>query len=212
MVGECSASYLSAPGVADRIVAAYPTTKLFVIVRHPLERAIAVYESAKKTGRIAANVSCAQYLVDHETVQSDGFYGQHLHDFFTYYTSLQLHMIVYEDFVENPLKVIQDLFGFLEVDTQFIPKALAAYAPPPDEPKHRSRLSRLIHWCATRLKALTAKPTVPVTPPPYQLTQYFSPAELAAFSKALQPDCAHLTNVMHRDMGVFWNITDAGRE
>ena len=207
--GEVSAGYLTSPLAAERIAAAYPTTKLFVIVRNPLDRAIALYEHAKAVGKVAPHVSCARYLAEHPTPQSGGFYGHHLHAYFVYYTSLQLHIIVYEDFARDPLKVMAELYAFLELDTHVIPKALAAYAPPPEEPKHRGRISRVIHFAITMLKKTTAKPVVPITPAPYIQSQFFSAPELTAFRQVYASDCVHLTNLLHRNMGIFWELEPA---
>ena len=208
-IGECSDDYLTHQHAAERIVSAYPTTKLFVVVRNPIDRAIAIYEHAKRLGKVTKGISCAQYLVQHPSVQIRGFYGQHLHSFFEYYTSLQLQVIVYEDFAAEPLKVMQELFTFLEINPNVVPKALIAYAPPPDEPKHRGRISRLIHFVVALIKKVHKKPFVPITPTPYNHTQFFSETELATFKAAYAPDSVHLTNLLHRDMAVFWDLLPA---
>ncbi len=206
VIGEVSSGYLASDVAAERIVTAYPTTKLFAIVRNPLDRAVAVYEHAKATGKVSPHMTCARYLANHPTVQRGGFYGQHLHSFFEYYTSLQLHVIVYEDFARDPLKVLEGLFAFLEIDPHVIPKALAAYAPPPEEPKHPGRIYRLIRFVRGLYKKLRPTPFIPATPPPYVLSRYFSLKELEAFKAVYAADCTHLTNLLHRDMGVFWEL------
>lgn len=205
-VGEVSAGYLVSPAAAERIASAYPTSKLFVIIRNPLDRAAAIYEQAKRAGRVPHNTSCARYLADHPSLQTGGFYGHHLHSYFIYYTSLQLHVIVYEDFAREPLKTMEELYTFLEIDPHFIPKALAAYAPPPDEPKHRGRISRLIHFVIKLIKKARSKPFVPIVPPPYVLSKFFSDEELGAFKTAYAADADHLSNLLHRNMGVFWEL------
>lgn len=204
--GECSAEYLTVSTAAERIVTTYPTTKLFAVVRHPIDRAVAVYDQARKKGLIPQGVSCTEYLLSHPGVQSDGFYGHHLSAYFSYYTALQLYIIVYEDFIKDPLKVVQDLYAFLEIDAHFVPKALAAFASPEEEPKNPGRIKRLIRFIAKTIKKWRMKPSVPITPPPYVLTKFFSPEELSVFMTAYVPDCAQLTNIMHRDMGVFWDL------
>ena len=206
VVGEVSSGYLASPAAAERIVSAYPTTKLFAVVRNPLDRAVAVYEHAKAAGKGPRQMTCARYLANHPAVQRGGFYGQHLHSFFEYYTSLQLHVIVYEDFARDPLKVLQELYAFLEIDATFIPKVLTSYAPPPDEPKHPGRIYRLIRLIRTLYKKIHPVPFVPATPAPYVVSRYFSAKELAAFKVAYAADCEHLTNLLHRDMGVFWEL------
>ncbi len=204
--GECSPAYLSTSGVAERIATEYPDTKLFVIVRNPIDRAIAQYEHAKRTRALSAQISCARYMTATPQVQTDGFYGKHLHEYFLYYTSQQLHVIVYEDLVSSPLTVMQALYAFLDINPTFIPKELATFAPPPDEPKHRGRISRLIHFVIKLVKKARTKPVVSVFPKALAQATYFTPEELAPFQRVFATDARHLTNLLHRDMGVFWNL------
>ncbi len=208
LTGECCPSYMTTPGVAERIVREYPDTKIFVIVRNPIERAIVQYEYAKAKRQVSSQISCARYLATVPRAQTDGFYGQHLREYFAYYSSLQIMVIVYDELVENPLKVMQALYAFLEVDSNFIPKTLAAYAPPPDEPINPSKLKRLIMFIKKKIKHLTEKPPQPVFPPPYVIEKYFSPEELAPFKRAFAIDAHPLSNFMHRNMGAFWNLED----
>lgn len=46
--GECCPQYLTSREAPARIVAAYPDTKLFAVVRNPLDRAIEEYVHAQK--------------------------------------------------------------------------------------------------------------------------------------------------------------------
>jgi hypothetical protein len=206
--GECSPAYLAAPGVAERIATEYPDTKLFVIVRNPIDRSIAHYEQAKRKKAVSPHISCARYMAATPAVQTDGFYGKHLHEYFFYYTSKQLHIIVYEDLVTSPLTVMQTLFAFLEINPNFIPKELASFAPPPDEPKHRGRISRLVHFIAKLIKKARTKPAAPIFPEAFVHTKYCTAEELVPFKRVFATDARHLTNLLHRDMGVFWNLDE----
>lgn len=208
VIGECTPSYLEAIGVAERIVTEYPDTKLFVVVRNPIDRAIAQYVHACKVKQINSKISCSKYLTTHLKAQTAGFYGKHLHDFFAYYSSLQLHVIVYEDFVKDPLRVTQTLYAFLGLDATVIPRALSAYAPPPEEPKHRGRISRLMHYVIQQSKNIRAKKTVALVPAPFEHSSYFSPGELETFKRVFAVDSTHLTNLLHRDMPVFWGLVE----
>ncbi len=209
LTGECSPTYLTSSGVAERIVRDYPDTKIFVIVRNPIERAVVQYEYAKSKRQVSSQISCARYLATVPKAQTDGFYGQHLREYFAYYSSLQLHVIIYDELYENPLKVMQTLYAFLEIDTTFIPKALSAYAPPPDEPINPGKIKRMVMFIKRRIKKLTEKPPQPVFPIPYQIETYFTQEELAPFKRVFRTDAEPLSNFMHRDMGSFWKLDEA---
>lgn len=205
--GESCPEYLTTPDVAERIAKNYPDAKLFAIVRNPIDRAIMEYTHVRSLKKITSGMTCAQYLTNYPESQTDGFFGRHLMRFFSIYTSLQLHVIVYEDFVREPLKEIQKLYAFLEIDKEFIPKRLAMFAPPPEEPKHRGRISRLIHFCAKCIKKMhPAKVLGPLTPPAPNHSSYFSDQELALFKKTFAADAAQLSHLLHRDMVVEWSL------
>lgn len=204
--GDCSPAYLATSGTAERIVSSYPDIKLFVVVRNPIDRAIAHYEHAQATRRIGRNIPCSRYLTTTPTAQSDGFYGEHLHEYFAYYSPLQLHIIVYEELVADPLAVIKALYTFLGINSNFVPKQLARFVPPQDAPKRPSYLYRFRHMVSRTIKSHFKKPLLPLFPPAYQKANYFSESELTALRQSCVVDARHLTNLIHRDMGVFWDL------
>ena len=115
--------------------------------------------------------------------------------------------MVYEDFAREPLKSMQKLYEFLEIDKEFVPKRLAAYAPPPEEPKHPGRIKRLFKLIGRLLKKIHPKKEFgPLTPPAPNHLDYFSPEELKVFKATFAADAAQLSNLVHRDMVVEWNL------
>jgi hypothetical protein len=205
--GESCPEYLTTKGVAERIAQTYPDAKLFVVVRNPLDRAIVEYQHAKLARTLPHGMTCAQYLTNNPKAQTDGFFGRHLTQYFSIYTSLQLQVIVYEDFVKEPLKVMQELYDFLELDKEFVPKRLLMYAPLPEEPKHPGRISRLIKFVGKKIKKLhPPQAPSPLTPKAVHQAEYLSPQELAVFKKTFAADTAQLSNLVHRDMVVEWNL------
>lgn len=205
--GESCPEYLTTKGVEDRIAHTYPDAKLFVVVRNPIDRAIVEYEHAKAARKIPKGMTCAQYMTNYPESQTDGFFGRHLMRYFSIYTSLQLYVIVYEDFVREPLNVMHKLYDFLDIDKEFVPKRLIAYAPPPEEPKHPGRIKRLFKLIGKLFKKIHPKKEFgPLTPPAPNHLNYFSPEELQVFKTTFAADAAQLSNLVHRDMVVEWNL------
>lgn len=205
--GECCPDYLATKEVAQCIAAAYPDAKLIAIVRNPLDRAIVEYQHVKSTRQIPASVSCAQYMTNHPSAQTDGFYAQHLTHFFGFYSPLELYVIVYEDFIKDPLQSIQKLYDFLELKKDFIPKQLEAFAPPPDEPIHPGRIKRLIMFTISKIKKLHPKKVQgPIAPSAPIQSNFLSLEELTLFKRTFAADAAQLSHILHRDMVVEWNL------
>ena len=50
-----------------------------------------------------------------------GFYYIQLKRYFERFDASQIKIYLYEDFKDNPLRVIQDIFRFLDVDDTFVP-------------------------------------------------------------------------------------------
>jgi Sulfotransferase family len=205
--GEVCLEYLTSSNVPERIAKTFPDAKLFAMVRNPIDRGIVEYRHALATKQIPKSVSCAQFLTNYPHTQTDGFYGRHLRPYTAFYSSLQLHIMVYEDFAREPLVFTQKLYEFLELDATFIPKSLLMFAPLPEEPKHRGRISRLIRFCGKTIKKLhPKKPDVSIIPPAIAQTDYLHDTELALFKNTFAADAAQLSYFIHRDMVVEWGL------
>ena len=206
LMGECSVGYLSTKGVAEKISQDFPEAKLFTIVRHPLDRAIAQYEHAKLSPKGLRYRSCADYLTGVPKVQLAGLYGLHLERYFSYYSPLQLHVILYDDLLNDPLKTISDLYTYFEIDGNYVPKALAHFVSPPEEPKHRSLLSKGINYPIKLYHQTFDRAPKPIFQKPFDSKRYFQESEMVAFKKLYAKDATTLSNLIHRDMVVEWNL------
>lgn len=206
LVGDCSPGYLTDARVPERIVAAFPDAKLFVVVRHPLARALADYDRRRGIDAKASRTAAVPYLLQHPEVQSYGFYAEHLQPFFAYYSPLQLSVIFYEDLVEDPLGTMQRLYEFLEVDKNFVPRQLRGFAPPPEDPKHPGLIKRLF----LRIGKLRRRLTVPPAQTPFgrdaTLRALVSPADWDRFSAVYVRDATHLSHLLSRDMVAYWAL------
>lgn len=209
ITGECSPQYLSRPEAVSQMVRHFPDAKLVVMVRHPLRRAIAHYEQWKQSPKAKQQrLSFASFLSTYPEAQALGFYGQQLELYFSYYSPLQIHIMVYEEFADAPLQVMQELYQFLGVQNDFVPHALRQFAPLPDEPRHKSLWYRLKKGISTLYKRYAEQPPLPVTPPEYQLDSYLRREEQAVLKKLYARDAARLSRLMHRDMGLFWELAE----
>ncbi len=206
LLGDVTAGYMSSHMAADRIAADYPDAKLFVILRHPLRRAVVEFASLQKIDSTAAKHQAATYLSEHPEVQKHSFYGSLLQSFFGYYSPIQLHVILYEELVEDPLKEISRLYDFLEVDKNFIPKRLRPFAPPPEDPKNPSLFYRAKKLIKKLYKKMFVKAPEPVFPAEIILNQWLTEEQIEIFNKAFAVDSDQLSFLLHRDMSEFWSL------
>lgn len=209
VTGECSPYYLSHSEVPARLVRHFPDTKLVVVLRHPLKRAIAHFEQWRQSPKEKQKaISFSTFLNSFPDAQNLGLYGQQLEAYFSYYSPLQIHVVLYEEFAENPLSVIQNLYRFLDLRADVIPLLLRQFAPLPDEPRHKSLFYRAKTGINFLYKKFLKKPPVPVTLPEYRFDTYLSVADQALLTKLYAGDARRLSRLLHRDMGVFWNVTE----
>lgn len=124
LTGECTAQYLYDSDTPARIVSDYPDTKLFVLLRHPVDRMVAEYVSCKSTDRTALEHSFVTYLSQHPALFTRSQYATALAPYFAYYSPRQLLVLHYEEIVLQPLAMLERLYHFLGVEKTFVPKAL----------------------------------------------------------------------------------------
>lgn len=135
--GEATATYLYFPGTAERIRAAVPHAKLIAILRNPVERAYSAYLHHIREGW----EPCATFVeaLDAEPkrieegwsdlyhYQNGGFYYQQLSRFYSQFSAEQIKIFLYEDLVQDPQRVTQEIYDFVGVDPEFTPDTSTRY-------------------------------------------------------------------------------------
>jgi hypothetical protein len=128
--GESSPLYLYYPRTAERIRHHLPDAKLIAILRHPADRAYSQFLMKVRDGRELLNFGEAlaaeeQRISDgwshHWHYRRRGFYAAQLRPYFDLFKREQLRIYLYEDYVADPVGLMQDIFRFLNVDNSFVP-------------------------------------------------------------------------------------------
>jgi len=135
-VGEGSVSTLYNPEAAIPAIKQHaPQAKLIAVLRNPIDRAYSSF--LYTTSRGFEPVEDFEAALDDEQrrIAEDwhhiwhytqmGFYTKQLAAFYKNFDREQLKVVLFDDFQENPEKVINGLFEFLEVDTSFQPDVSA---------------------------------------------------------------------------------------
>jgi len=137
VIGEASPSYIYGPISAERIQHYIPKAKIIAVLRHPAERAYSNFVHAIRYGNEPIK-DFAQALQEEEKrisekwgflwhYQRKGFYYEQLKRYFDKFDQEQIRVYLYEDLNSNPIKILKDIFKFLEIDETFTPDVSLRY-------------------------------------------------------------------------------------
>lgn len=127
-IGEFTPSYLFDPEVPKRIFNDLAKdVKFIIILRNPLDRAYSHYRHTKRDGfeELAfeealkseeARLNTNNYYFKLKySYCSQGMYAQHIQEYLKYFDRKQFKVILFEEFVANQQKVVDEVLDFLGV-------------------------------------------------------------------------------------------------
>ena len=137
VLGEVSPSYMSNLEALKGIKSYIPEVKLIAMLRNPADRAYSQFLHEVREGREAIT-DFGEALKNHDRIEKrdreqgikrgpwcyykpQGYYYNHLKPYFDTFGASQLKVCIYEDFAEDPVTVLQEMFLFLKVDHTFVP-------------------------------------------------------------------------------------------
>jgi hypothetical protein len=129
ILGEASPSYMTVSEVPSRIAGDIPECRLVVGLRQPVDRAFAAWTWARMSGREKLPFEAAIRLgAEREAARwgwgnylEQGYYADQLERYLELFPGNQLHSYLFEDFVGDPVGVMQGIFRYLDVDSSFVP-------------------------------------------------------------------------------------------
>jgi hypothetical protein len=129
--GEASPLYLFSRDAPRRIAQHLPDVKLVAILRNPVEQAYSHYLYSRRQMLEPLEDFVAALEAEEERkalhwqplFQYSKFpeYGRQLQRYFSCFSEHQIRIHTYEDFVEQPLSVLSDIFSFIGADQKFEP-------------------------------------------------------------------------------------------
>ena len=130
-IGEASPWYLYVPKAPERIRHHIPNVKLIAILREPVERAYSNFLHAVSEGLEPLTDFTEAMEAEAERIRNNwsyrwhykqkGFYSVQLKRYFEIFDRDQIRLYLYDDFITNPISLMQDIFLFLGVDSTFVP-------------------------------------------------------------------------------------------
>ena len=220
MAGESSVSYLYVPGTAERIFEFNPEMKLIVSLRNPVERAYSSFNYAKSYGieplkTLAEGLEAEQWRIrDNRSIllryRDLGLYSGQLARYYDVFPRNQLKVILYDDFVESPARIVRELYEFLGVTTDFEPdpnlRSNVTVRPDDENPLHRfingehfarAAVRRLLPMSTRRRFRETVRDIFFKPPPPLGMD------ERRALQDLFRDDLRKLEKLLGRDLSAW---------
>jgi hypothetical protein len=221
-LGEVSPVYLYNERAPERIARYVPDARLIAILRNPIERAHSHYVHLLRDGRERADSFEQALSLEDERVRDNwewswhyrraGLYHEQLERYFARFDRARIRLVLYDDFLDDPAGVVQDIFRFLGVDASFVPDMRIRHNV---SGLPRSRLvSKSLMNIRTTLKRIST-PVKPCIPPSvwrggaaaiwslYNANQTKPPLDAAthrALASYFQDDVRRLENLLGRDL------------
>ena len=136
-IGEATTSYLDCLRAPSRIKELLPDVKLIAVLRDPAERAYSHFLYNKKM--FVEDLPTLEMALNEEENRVNnkygyrykylgkGFYFKHLNYYLKFFKKDQTKILLFDDLKNDPLKIIQEIFSFLEVDKTFHPDTSIKY-------------------------------------------------------------------------------------
>lgn len=122
---DCTPSYVNSIQAMERILTHNPDAKFAFGVRNPVERAFSGYWHVRRLGHI--NYKFEEILdtyVWFRTWVEPGFLSAHIAWLTNLVGSERVLPIYFDDLKPDPKPVVEELYKFLDIDTNFIPKTM----------------------------------------------------------------------------------------
>ena len=112
--GDFTPGYMHQSNIIEKIKQMDPDVKLIMSIRDPAERAYSHYMQRKRfknwTNDFDATVrNNADHILDY------GEYGQQIDEIYKLFSPDQVHIVIFEELIAAPQKVLRELFKFLAV-------------------------------------------------------------------------------------------------
>ena len=127
-IGEASTVYSKHPvhsGVPERIAGLIPKARLIYLVRHPIERIRSHYEHLHKLGLASGIGPLATEALEDPKYVNYSRYAYQIDQYLECFPREQLLVVTTEDLRDHRVATLSQVYGFLGVDTAWVPPNVA---------------------------------------------------------------------------------------
>jgi len=118
-IGDITPTYLAHPLAPERIYRTLPAATLIVSLRNPVQRARSKYLHMWRKGEIRPNTSFRSACAIAPEIIRDGEYARCLTAWRRYFRPHQMHYLILDDALSDPVAFTQSVYSILHVDERF---------------------------------------------------------------------------------------------
>lgn len=122
VIGEFSSKYMYDKNSAELIKKHLPDVKIIMSLRNPADRTFSQYNhTMSKTPGYFKNFESA--LKDEPELIEKSKYSEQIKRFLNFFPKENILILIYEEIEKNPVKFIQSIYKFLNVNDDFVPNS-----------------------------------------------------------------------------------------
>ena len=193
--------YAAIEKTAKKIKRFFPEIRLIVSLRNPVKRAYSQYFLERSPGERFLPPTFPSTFEEfvlknfHNCVKA-GFYQTILRPYLDLFPRENILILIYEDIKRGPLKFIQSIYDFLEIDPDFIPPSLNRnFALPPKQKFIFYFTDKLRKYLKRYYSMPLSRPSVPYPPMELETREHLQ--------KVYKDEIRDLEKLMKRDLS-FW--------
>jgi len=129
-IGEFSTRYLASTRAPARAARLIPNTRLVVSLRQPADQIYSHYWHLRRQNFHRRDTRFRPMFFHEALDQLDklllepAYYHRNISRWLQHFDYSRLHVILYDDILAQPARVVRDLYGFLGVDRNYVPELL----------------------------------------------------------------------------------------
>ena len=151
LIGEDSPVYLASPLAASRIKERRPDAKFIISLRDPVKRLLSQYWHSMGKGRSVYSLSDQLRSHPHELLNRS-YYKDSIQCYLQIFPPEQFCFVLFEEFIEKPMPVLQSISRFLGVAATDFPSLDIPHSNTTSYPRY-PKLRRFDNWLNRRFTA-----------------------------------------------------------
>jgi len=124
-IGEVTPSYIYNTSSATRINEILPNALLVASLRNPVDKIYSYYQMEMRRRKVSEQIP---FTIDNlgDWIKY-GYYYKQLKNYYEKFSSNQIKIIAFEEWIKDSLSMLKDLYSYLGVDAEFIPNMNIKY-------------------------------------------------------------------------------------